>query len=94
VLGSKKGQEAFNILKGSICARKDCDYSKFDAYLQSSAADWKVDTIVPSLAHGAAASEGWLTSITDVIVAFVTGQDVAAAQTGLAQACKDANVCK
>jgi glucose/mannose transport system substrate-binding protein len=94
VLGSKQGQEAFNILKGSICARKDCDYSNFDAYLQSSAADWKVDAIVPSLAHGAAASEGWLTSITDVIATFVTSQDVAAAQTGLAQACKDAGICK
>jgi glucose/mannose transport system substrate-binding protein len=94
VLGSKEGQEAFNILKGSICARKDCDYSKFDAYLQSSAADWKVDAIVPSLAHGAAASEGWLTSITDVIATFVTSQDVAAAQAGLVQACKDAGICK
>ena len=94
VLGSKEGQEAFNILKGSICARKDCDYSKFDAYLQSSAADWSKDAIVPSLAHGAAASEGWTTSITDVIAAFVTSQDVAVAQAGLAQACKDAGVCK
>jgi glucose/mannose transport system substrate-binding protein len=94
VLGSKQGQEAFNILKGSICARKDCDYSKFDTYLQSSAADWKTDTIVPSLAHGAAASEGWLTSLTDVIAKFVTDLDVATAQTGLAQACKDAGVCK
>jgi glucose/mannose transport system substrate-binding protein len=94
VLGSKQGQEDFNILKGSICARKDCDYSKFDAYLQSSAADWKVDAIVPSLAHGAASSEGWLTSITDVIAKFVTDQDVAAAQAGLVQACQDANVCQ
>ena len=94
VLGSKQGQEAFNILKGSICARKDCDYSKFDAYLQSSAADWKTDAIVPSLAHGAAAKEGWLTSITDVIAKFVTSLDVATAQSGLAQACKDASVCK
>jgi glucose/mannose transport system substrate-binding protein len=94
VLGSKAGQEAFNILKGSICARKDCDYSKFDAYLQSSAADWSKDAIVPSLAHGAAASEGWTTSITDVIAAFVTSQDVAAAQAGLAQACTDAGICK
>ena len=58
VLGSKEGQETFNKLKGSICARTDCDYSDFDAYLQSSAADWQVDTILPSVAHGAAASEG------------------------------------
>jgi glucose/mannose transport system substrate-binding protein len=94
VLGSKQGQEAFNILKGAICARSDCDYSKFDTYLQSSAADWKTDSIVPSLAHGAAASPGWLTSITNVSTTFVTSLDVAAAQTSLVQACKDAGVCK
>jgi glucose/mannose transport system substrate-binding protein len=94
VLGSKQGQEDFNILKGSICARTDCDYSKFNAYLQSSAADWQKDTIVPSLAHGAAASEGWLTSINDLMPTFVANGDVAAFQTGLVQAAKDSGVCK
>jgi len=94
VLGSKEGQETFNILKGSICARTDCDYSNFDAYLQSSAASWKVDTIVPSLAHGAAAKEGWLTSINDLMPTFVASGDVAATQAAMAQACVDAGVCK
>lgn len=94
VLGSKEGQEAFNKSKGSICARMDCDYSAFDAYLQSSAADWQVDTIVPSLAHGAAASEGWVTVFNDTIGAFVTSGDVASTQTALAIACQDAGVCK
>ncbi len=94
VLGSKEGQEAFNILKGSICARTDCDYSAFDAYLQSSAADWQVDIIVPSVVHGAAASEGWATSFIDAIGAFVTTGDVAATQAALAAACTDAGVCQ
>jgi glucose/mannose transport system substrate-binding protein len=93
VLGSKEGQEAFNILKGSICARADCDYSAFDAYLQSSAADWQVDTIVPSVVHGAAASEGWATGYVDAIGAFVTNGDVAGTQASLAAACQDAGVC-
>jgi glucose/mannose transport system substrate-binding protein len=93
VLGSKEGQEIFNKLKGSICARADCDYSDFDAYLQSSAADWLVDTIVPSVVHGAAASEGWATAYIDAIGAFVTNQDVAATQAALARACSDAGVC-
>ncbi len=93
VLGSKEGQETFNKLKGSICARTDCDYGDFDAYLQSSAADWLVDTIVPSVVHGAAASEGWATAYIDAIGAFVTNQDVAATQAALAQACSDAGVC-
>ncbi len=94
VLGSKEGQEAFNILKGSICARTDCDYSKFDTYLQSSAADWQKDSIVPSMAHGAATSEGWLTTFNDTVGAFVTSGDVASTQTALAVACQDAGVCK
>jgi len=94
VLGSKQGQEDFNILKGSICARTDCDYSKFNAYLQGSAEAWKTDSIVPSLAHGAAASEGWLTSINDLMPTFVTGGDVTAAQVALVQAAKDSGVCK
>lgn len=94
VLGSKEGQEQFNILKGSICARTDCDYSQFNPYLQASAADWKVDTIVPSLAHGAAAKEGWVTAITDLLPIFVVNGDVAATQSALALACVDAGVCK
>ncbi len=56
--------------------------------------DWAKDAIVPSLAHGAAASESWVTKINDVMTAFVTDKDVAKAQAGLAQACKDAGVCK
>jgi len=94
VLGSKEGQENFNILKGSICARTDCDYGPFDEYLKSSAADWKTDTIVPSLAHGAAASEGWATAFVDAAGLFVTSMDVAGTQASLAQACVDAGVCK
>lgn len=89
VLGSKQGQETFNKLKGSICARTDCDYSSFDEYLQSSAADWGTDTIVPSVVHGAAAREGWAAAYTDAVAAFVTSLDVEAGQKALAQAAAD-----
>lgn len=94
LVGSKEGQEAFNPVKGSICARTDCDPNLFGPYLQSAMEDWQKDTIVPSLAHGAAASEGWVTSIHDVMTAFVADRDVAKAQAGLAQACVDAGVCQ
>lgn len=93
LVGSKEGQEAFNPLKGSICARADCDTSLFDAYLQSAIADWKTDTIVPSLAHGAAASQGWVAEITDALTAFVTDPNVATFQSRLADACNEAQVC-
>ncbi len=94
VIGSKEGQEAFNPVKGSICARSDCDPNLFGSYLQSAMQDWSRDTIVPSLAHGAAASESWVTLINDVMTVFVTDLDVASAQAGLAQACIDAGVCQ
>jgi glucose/mannose transport system substrate-binding protein len=94
VVGSKAGQEAFNPLKGSICARTDCDPKLFDEYLQSAMNDWKKDTIVPSLAHGAAAKQGWLTEISDAVTAFVTNKDAATLQNRLATACKTAGVCK
>lgn len=93
LVGSKEGQEAFNPLKGSVCARTDCDSSLFNPYLQSAITDWKSDTIVPSLAHGAAASQGWVTEIVDAATAFVTDKDVAAFQGRLADACVGAEVC-
>lgn len=92
--GSKEGQEAFNPVKGAICARTDCDASLFGPYLQSAMKDWAKDTVVPSLAHGAAASEKWLTAINEGMTTFVAGGDVAAMQAALVKACKDAGVCK
>jgi glucose/mannose transport system substrate-binding protein len=94
VAGSKAGQEAFNPVKGSICARTDCDPALFNEYLQSAMVDWSKDAIVPSLAHGAAAKESWVTDFKDVITLFVASGDVASAQTGFQQACVDAGVCQ
>ncbi|WP_374688745.1 ABC transporter substrate-binding protein [Promineifilum sp.] len=91
--GSKEGQDAFNPLKGSISPRSDSDRTLYDAYLQSAMDDFASNEITPSLAHGAAASEGWVTAFNDVMTLFVTDRDVAAAQAGMAQACVDAGVC-
>jgi len=94
VCGSKEGQDAFNPLKGSIPARTDGDRSLYDAYLQSAMDDFASNEIAPSLAHGAAASEGWVTAFNDVMTLFVADLDVDAAQQGMAQACQDAGVCQ
>src|SRR3990172_5454322 len=93
VAGSKEGQEAFNPLKGSICARTDCDLNKFDAYLKSSAADFKQNALVPSEGHGSAAPEGFATVFNDIVNLFVTNKNAAAAQSALAKACKDNKMC-
>ncbi len=94
VCGSQAGQDAFNPLKGSIPARTDGDRSLYDAYLQSAMDDFASNEIAPSLAHGAAASEGWVTAFNDVMTLFVADLDVDAAQQGMLQACQNAGVCQ
>ena len=94
VLGSREGQEAFNPLKGSICARTDCNASLFTPYQQWTMKHWTSDTIVPSVIHGAAASEGWATEYKDAIALFVTSRDTPATQQALQKACVNAKVCK
>ena len=93
-LGSREGQEAFNPLKGSICARTDCPPSLFSPYQQWTMTHWTTDAIVPSVIHGAAASEGWATEYKDAIALFVTSRDTAATQKALQKACVGAGVCK
>lgn len=56
-ISSKEGQIAFNTVKGSIPARKDLteeDKAKFSEYQQSAMESFGKDTIVSSIAHGAA----------------------------------------
>jgi glucose/mannose transport system substrate-binding protein len=93
VCGSKEGQDAFNPLKGSIPSRTDGDTTLYDVYLQSAMADFASNTIIPSLPHGAAVSEGWSTAINDVMTLFVADLDVAAAQEELVKACQTAGMC-
>jgi glucose/mannose transport system substrate-binding protein len=83
VLGSKEGQEAFNIKKGSIPARTDVDKGKFPEYQKSAMDDWLKHAIVPSVMHGAAASEGWVTEFKDVISLFIARPDVKTTQQAL-----------
>ena len=86
-VGSSEGQEAFNKAKGSIPARTDVDMSTFGEYQQSAAEAFKSDTIVSSLAHGAAVPVATLTAITDATSKFTSGaSDLAAFQSELAAA--------
>nr|WP_245809728.1 ABC transporter substrate-binding protein [Cohnella massiliensis] len=86
VLGSVEGQDAFNPLKGSIPARTDADVSKYDVYGKETMEDFKSAALTPSLAHGSAASEGFLTQANQVINIFVTNGDVNQAVQGFKQA--------
>ncbi|WP_077624740.1 ABC transporter substrate-binding protein [Sediminibacillus massiliensis] len=76
VLGSKEGQDAFNPLKGSIPARVDADTSKYDEYGQDAMDDFNNFNLTPSLAHGSAAAEGFVTKANQAVNIFVTQLDV------------------
>jgi glucose/mannose transport system substrate-binding protein len=94
LLGSREGQEAFNPIKGSICARTDCNPTLFSPYQQWAMAQRKIDRIVPSVVHGAAASAGWVTEYENAIARFVSTRDTEGTQQLLRKACVNAQMCK
>jgi glucose/mannose transport system substrate-binding protein len=95
VAASKAGQEAFNPLKGSICARTDCDQSLFSEYSQDAAKDWTSNVVVGSLMHGVVAAPAWATSISTAIGLFQTDTTKTADfQAALVAACAADGTCK
>ncbi|MGY4706578.1 ABC transporter substrate-binding protein [Candidatus Bipolaricaulota sp. J31] len=93
ICGSKEGQIAFNTRKGSIPARTDLtaeEKALFNPYLQSCMDDFARDAIVPSVIHGAAAIESWVTDFKDAVNLFLVTKDVAGAQTMLVEAAEAA----
>ncbi len=94
VAASKAGQEAFNPLKGSICARTDCDQSLFSEYSQDAAKDWTSNVVVGSLWHGVVAAPAWVTSIGTAIGLFQTDTSKTADfQAALVAACSKDGTC-
>jgi len=94
IAGSKAGQEAFNPVKGSICARTDCDKNLFGVYLQSAMDDWASNTVVGSLTHGVVANDSWKSEIDTALGLFIATPDVATFQSALVAACASSGPCK
>lgn len=94
IAGSKAGQEAFNPVKGSICARTDCDKALFGEYLQSAMDDWASNVVVGSLTHGVVANDSWKSEIDTALGLFIQNSDVDAFQTALVAACKASGPCQ
>jgi glucose/mannose transport system substrate-binding protein len=88
LLGSKEGQDIFNPLKGSIAGRLDSDLSKYNAYLQSAAKDWKTNKVVGSLVHGAVAPESFGSQFGTVMEIYLASKNSQAAASA-AQAIAD-----
>jgi len=86
-VSSLEGQTAFNKAKGSIPARTDAKPSDFSEYQQTAIKSFGQDTIVPSLAHGAATPTSVLNAIADATSKFTTGaSDLKTYQSELAAA--------
>ncbi|MFT4230219.1 MAG: ABC transporter substrate-binding protein [Microbacterium sp.] len=85
-VSSDAGQKAFNQAKGSIPARVDAQAADYGAYQQTAIASFASDTIVSSLAHGAAAKISWSTDISSAVGKFATDRDGAALQEALVAA--------
>jgi len=94
IAGSKAGQEAFNPVKGSICARTDCDPSLFGVYLQSAMADWSTDKVSGSLTHGVVANDSWKSEIDTALGLFMADRDVDGFQAALVAACASSGPCQ
>ena len=90
-LGAATTQAVFNPYKGSIAANvtsgdPPAGELQYNDYQKSAQTDWKTNTIVPSMEHGAAANPAWSSAVNDVLTSFVTDLDVAAAQAALVTA--------
>ncbi|MBF8254306.1 MAG: putative ABC transporter substrate binding protein, partial [Deltaproteobacteria bacterium] len=90
----KEGQEAFNPVKGSICARTDCDKTLFGDYLQSAMDDWASNIVVGSLTHGVVANDSWKIEIDTALGLFLVDSKVDGFQAALVAACASSGACK
>ncbi|HEU4808963.1 MAG TPA: extracellular solute-binding protein, partial [Homoserinimonas sp.] len=89
-ISSADGQKAFNLAKGSIPARTDADASEYPAYQQTAIQSFAEDTVVSSLAHGAAASISWSGDISSAVGKFATDKDADSLVSALVAAAEKA----
>lgn len=89
-ISSAEGQKAFNTVKGSIPARTDADPADYGEYQQSAMESFANDTIVSSLAHGAAAPIAWSSDISSAVGKFGSDRDKDALISALVSAAESA----
>jgi glucose/mannose transport system substrate-binding protein len=87
-LGSKKAQDTFNPLKGSIPARKDANPKLYDPYLKWALKQWKSDKLAGSLTHGVVGGNAWNTDIDTALGLFLQNKNVDRFQSALVSAAK------
>jgi glucose/mannose transport system substrate-binding protein len=87
ICGSLAGQDGFNPLKGSIPARLDGGQTNtYDSYQRSAMADFKSNVIIPSVVHGFAAKQSFVTDFVNIMNSFAVSRDVSSTQASLVSA--------
>jgi glucose/mannose transport system substrate-binding protein len=79
---SREGQDAFNVVKGSIPARTDPAVSRYDSYQRSAIAAFKRSAIYPS--YGAATPGVYVRGLEEALGVFAADGDVAKAASAIA----------
>lgn len=92
ISGSKEGQDAFNPKKGSIPARTDADKSLYDEYLKWSIDQFGANKLAPSIVHGAAANEAFMSSYDNALNVFSSDKDIKTLTQALTDALNDLKV--
>jgi len=87
-LGSKKAQDTFNPVKGSIPARQDANPKLYGTYLKWALKQWKADKLAGSFFHGVVCPNAWKTKVDTALGLFLQNKDVSALQSTLASAAK------
>ena len=87
-LGSKKAQDTFNPVKGSIPARQDANAKLYGTYLKWALKEWKADKLAGSFVHGVVCPNAWKTKVDTALGLFLQTKDVKSLQSTLASAAK------
>ncbi len=87
-LGSRKAQDTFNPVKGSIPARQDANAKLYGPYLKWALKQWKTDKLAGSLTHGVVAPNAWNADIDTAVGLFLQNKDVKKFQSALVAAAK------
>jgi len=87
-LGSKKAQDTFNPVKGSIPARQDANPKLYGTYLKWALKQWKNDKLAGSFFHGVVCPNAWKTKVDTALGLFLQTKNVGALQTSLNSAAK------
>ena len=79
LVGSREAQDIFNPIKGSISPRLDSDLSLYNAYAQATAEDYRSNSKVGSLVHGAIAKESFMSEFATALEIYLSSGNSAQA---------------